>query len=157
MANVADDMSKVSGPDKSAVKKLFDDARKRLVETGTRNRLVHVNRKNSRASVVNVVNERSDDVYEILSSGKAMRFLAIGRDKDTEDNDLKLANAGEPGFDAERYTDAQHQYSVLSLGIPDLVRGQDLRGAEGGATRSAAGTAYPQSEIQHVRGPTQGR
>jgi hypothetical protein len=107
MASVADDMSKVSGPDKSAVKRLFDDARKRLVETGTRNRLVHVNRKNSRAAVVNVVNERSDDVYEILSSGKAMRFLAIGRDKETEDNGLKLADAGEPGFDAERYTDAQ--------------------------------------------------
>ena len=29
---------------------------KQLVETGTRNRLVHVNRKNKRAKVVNVVN-----------------------------------------------------------------------------------------------------
>ncbi|MGJ7916195.1 DUF3320 domain-containing protein [Massilia sp. LXY-6] len=107
MASVVDDISKAGRPDKSAVKRLFDDTRKRLIETGTRNRLVHVNRKNTRATVVNVVNERSEDVYRILGSGKVMRFLAIGRDKDAEDNGLNLADAGEPGFDAERYTDAQ--------------------------------------------------
>lgn len=107
MASVLDDVSKGERPDKTALTKLFDDTRKRLVETGTRNRLVHVNRKNTRTSVVNVVNERSEDVYSILASGKAMRFLAIGRDKDIEDDGLKLADAGEPGFDAERYTDAQ--------------------------------------------------
>jgi hypothetical protein len=107
MATVVDD-NRIDGcPDKSALSKLFDDTRKRLVETGTRNRLVHVNRKNTRATVVNVVNERSEDVYRILGSGKAMRFLAIGKDQDAEDDGIKLADAGEPGFDAERYTDAQ--------------------------------------------------
>jgi hypothetical protein len=48
---------------RQAVIKLFDDTRKRLVETGTRNRLVHVNRTNTRGNVLNVVNERSDDWF----------------------------------------------------------------------------------------------
>jgi hypothetical protein len=107
MATVVDDIRRNDRPDKSALSKLFDETRKRLVETGTRNRLVHVNRKNNRATVVNVVNERSEDVYPILGSGKAMRFLAIGRDQDGDGDSIKLADPGEPGFDAERYTDAQ--------------------------------------------------
>jgi len=107
MATVIDEDRRGSRTNKSALSKLFDETRKRLVETGTRNRLVHVNRKNTRATVVNIVNERSDDVYGILCNGKAMRFLAIGRDQDAEGDGIKLADAGEPGFDAERYTDAQ--------------------------------------------------
>lgn len=107
MASVVEDIQKGSRSDKLALSRVFNDARKRLVETGTRNRLVHVNRKNARAAVVNIVNERSDDVYAILFGGKAMRFLAIGRDKDEEDSGVKLADAGEPGFDTDRFTDAQ--------------------------------------------------
>lgn len=89
-----------------AVIKLFDGARRRLVETGTRNRLVHVNRANTRGNVLNIVNERSDDVHALLSGGKAMRFLALGRDRDGESGDLVLANAGEQAFDESRYNDA---------------------------------------------------
>lgn len=63
-----------------SLRKLFEETRRRLVETGTRNRLVHVNRANTRGNVLNIINERSDDVYGILSSGKKMRFLAIGKD-----------------------------------------------------------------------------
>lgn len=107
MATVMDDDRRDSRSNNSPLRKLFDETRKRLVETGTRNRLVHVNRKNTRATVVNVVNERAEDVYAILGGGKAMRFLAIGKDQEAEGDDLKLADAGEPGFDAERYTDAQ--------------------------------------------------
>lgn len=87
--------------------KLFNDTRKRLVETGTRNRLINVNRTNTRGNVLNVVNERSDDVHDILASGKAMRFLALGRDKDEEVQGLLLANAGENGFAEDRYKDLQ--------------------------------------------------
>ena len=87
--------------------KLFDETRKRLVETGTRNRLVHVNRANTRGNVVNIVNERSDDVHGILCSGKAMRFLAIGKDKDEECGGVVLVDAHNEGFAPERYTDTQ--------------------------------------------------
>lgn len=107
MATVMEDDRRDSRTNKSPLTKLFDETRKRLVETGTRNRLVHVNRKNARAAVINIVNERSEDVYGILGGGKAMRFLAIGQDQEAESDELRLADAGEPGFDAERYTDAQ--------------------------------------------------
>jgi hypothetical protein len=107
MTSIVNKIRRGGHSDKAAIHKLFDDTRKRLVETGTRNRLVHVNRKNSRSTVVNVVNERSEDIYSILAGNKAMRFLAIGQDKDSEEDGLRLADAGQPGFDTERYTDAQ--------------------------------------------------
>ena len=92
---------------RSAISKLFDDTRRRLVETGTRNRLVHVNRANTRGNVLNIANERSDDVHAILSSGKAMRFLAIGKDKEEAGDAITFVDAGQQGFDEERYRDAQ--------------------------------------------------
>ena len=80
-----------------------------MVETGTRNRLVHVNRANTRGNVVNIVNERSDEVHAILCAGKAMRFRALGRDIKGAAGDIQLAGdedeAGDEAVDAERYTD----------------------------------------------------
>ena len=96
-----------SGGNGAKIQKLIDDTRKRLVETGTRNRLIHVNRANTRGNVVNVVNERSQHVSSLLRGGKAMRFRALGRDKaDTEDElHLVIEDEGEIGDD--RYTDNQ--------------------------------------------------
>ncbi len=107
MASPVDEHREKCRTNNSALSKLFDETRKRLVETGTRNRLVHVNRKNSRSTVVNVVNERSEDVYGILGNGKAMRFLAIGKDHESESDDIKLADSIELTFSVDRYTDAQ--------------------------------------------------
>ncbi|WP_199538696.1 MULTISPECIES: DUF3320 domain-containing protein [unclassified Duganella] len=103
--------------------RLFNETRKRLVETGTRNRLVHVNRTNGRGNVINVVNERSDEVYTILSHHKAMRFLAIGRDQDDDGTSVRLADAGELAFDPSRYTDA---YLETRLG-PDALQKRLLK------------------------------
>ncbi|WP_255573824.1 DUF3320 domain-containing protein [Erythrobacter sp. SCSIO 43205] len=106
-----------------ALRKLFDDTRKRLVETGTRNRLVHVNRKNARANVLNIVNERSDDVYSHLSSDKKMRFLAIGKDKGDDSEQIRFFDADEDGFDESRYGDNQLE---VKLG-PDALQKRLLR------------------------------
>lgn len=95
-----------AGPQSRSIQKLFDETRKRLVETGTRNRLVHVNRANTRGNVVNIVNERSDDVHAILSSGKAMRFLGLGHDK-AEAGEIVLADEHEESVGADRFTDNQ--------------------------------------------------
>lgn len=119
MASAVNDNPKETSSNKSALSKLFDETRKRLVETGRRNRLVHVNRKNTRAAVVNVVNERSEDVYSILGGGKAMRFLAIGKDQESESDGIKLADASEPAVSAERYTDA---YLETRLGPDNLQK-----------------------------------
>jgi hypothetical protein len=51
------------------------------VETGTRNRLVHVNRANTRGNVLNIVDARPDDVYSALAAGKTLRFVAQGHDE----------------------------------------------------------------------------
>lgn len=88
---------------------MLEDARRRLVETGTRNRLVHVNRANKRAKVLNIINERSDDIYQILRvKGKKMRFAAQGKDKKNAENDetplLEMIVDDKP-FDAARYVD----------------------------------------------------
>lgn len=91
------------------VRKLFDETRRRLVETGTRNRLVHVNRANTRAAVVNIEGERSDDIYQILSGGKTMRFRPLGKDRHQQGEILlaSIEDAGETGLDESRYTDNQ--------------------------------------------------
>ena len=58
------------------VSALIEEARKKLVDTGTRNRLVHVNRA-GRGRFLNIVNERSDDVFRILyGERRKMRFHA---------------------------------------------------------------------------------
>lgn len=121
--NKASDASK----NRTALRKLFDDTRKRLVETGTRNRLVHVNRANIRGNVVNIINERSDDVYGVLSA-KKMRFLAIGKDKNSGDeegagNALQWSHAEDEDFDDARYSDNQLE---VKLG-PDALQKRLLK------------------------------
>jgi len=92
---------------RQAIVKLFDDTRKRLVETGTRNRLVHVNRANTRGNVLNIVNERSDEVHAVLSGGKTMRFAALGKDSGEDRGQPILADDGAHDLDEGRYTDKQ--------------------------------------------------
>lgn len=90
---------------RSGLVRLFNETRKRLVETGTRNRLVHVNRANTRGNHVNIVNERSDQVYAILSSGKTMRFHALGKDKAEEADGIRLASDADEEVGEGRLTD----------------------------------------------------
>ena len=107
---------------RSALRKLFDDTRKRLVETGTRNRLVHVNRANTRGNMLNIINERSDDVYSLLSS-KKMRFLAISKDKNDTGSELHLVLSGDASFDNAGYRDNQLE---VNLG-PDALQKRLLK------------------------------
>ena len=61
---------------------LLDALRKRLVDTGARNRLIHVNREAKRANVLNIVHERSNDIYDLLRvKERKMRFRARGVDQ----------------------------------------------------------------------------
>ena len=61
---------------------VLEELRKRLVDTGTRNRLVHVNRNAKRANVLNIVLERSNDIYDLLRvQERKMRFRARGDDE----------------------------------------------------------------------------
>ena len=112
--------------------RLFNDTRKRLVETGTRNRLVHVNRSNTRGNVLNIINERSDEVHRILAEHRQMRFLALGRDRDEEAGSIRLADEGDPEVDEGRYTDAQLETRLGPDGLQKklLKLAREAKGAE---------------------------
>lgn len=103
------------------VTSVLEAARRKLLETGTRNRLIHVNRANQRANCLNVINERSDDVYaQLLGGTRRMRFKAMGKDRDAEDQDA-LFDFPDEGqlIGAERQTD---QYLETPLGPNALQR-----------------------------------
>ena len=94
-----------SNPPKAIVR-LLEDARRRLVETGTRNRLIHINLNNDRMKVVHIVNERADDIYDsVRGSGKSMQFKALGIDDPAEDDLLIAAGRPEEPFDEAHYKD----------------------------------------------------
>ena len=76
----------------NTVSRALEGARRKLLDTGTRNRLVHVNRTNARSNCLNIINERADDIFSILrGSGRRMRFKAMGRDKAEEGQAMLLA------------------------------------------------------------------
>lgn len=98
----------IAGP-KSNIRSHLKDASKRLVETGTRNRLVHVNRSIKRAKVLNVINGQSADLYNLLRvKERKLRFLAKGCDG-VSDNDgpllLELHEEISVGLDQARVTE----------------------------------------------------
>jgi len=74
----------------------LETARRKLVETGTRNRLIHVNRKSTQSNVINIVNERSDDVFRILKTdGKKMKFRATGTDRKPDESNATGEDTGQ--------------------------------------------------------------
>lgn len=104
---------------------VLEESRRKLLETGTRNRLVHVNRENQRANCLNIINERSNDVFGILRvDGRKMRFKAMGKDRKIEDPELRLEEiVEEEVVSKERYTD-----SVLETPLgPEALQKRLLR------------------------------
>lgn len=105
---------------KTTISKVLDGARRKLLETGTRNRLIHVNRANQRSNSLNVINERADDIYSILrASGKRMRFKAMGQDKAAEEEILLSFAQFETNNDSDRLTD---NFIETPLGPEALAR-----------------------------------
>lgn len=97
MASSEEMVRPATASDREELRRLFEDTRRRLVETGTRNRLVHVNRANTRGNVLNILNGRPDEIHSALSTRRTMRFRALGTDDDGDGDELNLAGTGEPG------------------------------------------------------------
>ncbi|MEO0410394.1 MAG: DUF3320 domain-containing protein [Pseudomonadota bacterium] len=104
------------------------DARLRLLDTGTRNRLINVNLENKRQKAIRIVNEGSTEVFNILwRQSKPMRFLPLLKEEDDpETNDTPTLVAFEASEDADearkndqflevRLTDDRLQKKLLSL------------------------------------------
>jgi hypothetical protein len=51
---------------KSPLQKHLADARQRLIQTGTRNRLIHTSRFAKQGKAIDIVDERSTDTFRIL-------------------------------------------------------------------------------------------
>ena len=74
---------KTAEPPRSPVERLLADARLRLVETGTRNRLVHTPRGSTRTRSVSVVGTDADRLFEALVRlNRVMRFLPVNTDRE---------------------------------------------------------------------------
>ncbi len=56
----------MASTDSNPLLPVLASARRKLLETGTRNRLVHVNRENKRSNSLNIVNEQTEEVYRLL-------------------------------------------------------------------------------------------
>jgi len=62
------------------VESLLAEARKRLIDTGARNRLVHTNRRSKRPSTLSIVAQDLDSLFtEIVRNGRSMRFRSNPR------------------------------------------------------------------------------
>ena len=103
------------------LEKDLDEARRRLLDTGTRSRLIHINRTSRRANCLNIINEQSDEIFKILrKDGQKMRFKAMGKDRGIDGEEMLLAvpdESLEPG--AQRYTD---KFLETPLGPETLER-----------------------------------
>ncbi|MBK1617666.1 hypothetical protein CKO42_04205 [Lamprobacter modestohalophilus] len=90
-------------------------ARRRLIETGTRNRLIHVNRKQKRSKSLNIINEQADKVYEILHQrGRPMRFKASATEQIDESQVLN-GHAVALSEDTEEDTESEARFSGAFL------------------------------------------
>ena len=108
--------------DLQAITSVLEKARVKLLDTGSRNRLIHVNRASKRANCLNIINERADEIYSILRvQGKQMRFKAMGKDSTAESENMSLAllDVKPPDDGSQRLTD---KFIETPLGPEALTR-----------------------------------
>jgi len=102
----------ISSVDKITVEDFIEDARKKLIDSGTRNKLVHVNRKGE-GKFLNIVNEQSDEIFKILyTNKKKMKFRATELSLETESDDEIL-------FDLVNLTSVTNQENIDEASFTD--------------------------------------
>ncbi|MBO6884207.1 MAG: DUF3320 domain-containing protein [Marivita sp.] len=113
-----------SAPRSGKLAALLEDARRRLVETGTRNRLIHVNRSSKRSNALDIDGERTADIFDLLRvQGKRMRFLARDEKEADDEGDSEglLLSVGDLD-DVDRTARYQDQFLETRLGQEALQR-----------------------------------
>lgn len=81
-------MNELSDSLRNSLSRHLADARQRLVQTGTRNRLVHTGRFLSKGKALDIVDADADRVFELLAAGRRLMFLAdptVGESLDDEE------------------------------------------------------------------------
>jgi very-short-patch-repair endonuclease len=88
------------------LRRLLEDARSRLIQTGTRNRLVHCARNSKRGKFVDIVDEKSEEIFRILvRESRRMRFLHNERAEEEEDAGGETLGFHGESADDGRYSD----------------------------------------------------
>ncbi len=117
--------TEVKSKDHSLLELLLKKARQSLIETGTRNRLINFPKGNSKIKALEIVDELSDQIFDILlRSGKKMSFLP-GRagNSNSEEAQSDLGIYLPPPDDAEndgpatRHTDTKLQTKLTPEGM----------------------------------------
>ena len=90
--------------------KLLDETRKTLIETGTRNRLVHTNRSAKRPATLTILYPDADELFDrLVNNGTKLRFRPDRTATDRE-RARSSTEASEDGSEADT--------SVLSIPAP---------------------------------------
>ena len=119
------ELNSVTKKDHSLLQSLLKKARQSLIETGTRNRLINFPKGSSKIKALEIVDELSDQLFQILlRNGKKMSFLA-GRagTASPEDPQSNLGIYLPPPDDAEsngpatRHTDTKLQTKLTPEGL----------------------------------------
>ncbi len=115
----------IKSKDHSLLESLLKKARQSLIETGTRNRLINFPKGNSKIKALEIVDELSDQIFEILlRSGRKMSFLS-GRagitNSEATQGDLGVylppPDDAERGGPAARHTDTKLQTKLTPEGL----------------------------------------
>ena len=109
----------------TTLEKELAKARHKLLDMGTRSRLVHVNRANQRANCLNIIDGCSDDIFGILRIEMLkMRFKAMGKDENTDNQEISLARIDEDLIPV----DERHKDNILKTSLgPDALERRLLR------------------------------
>lgn len=100
--------------------KQLEKLRKKLLETGPRNRLIHVNRDQPRSNSLNIIDEDADFVYSALRLREVkMHFKPTGEDK-PKDDDIPLLPP--PLFPAQDDDDQDEDCLRTPLGPEEQAR-----------------------------------
>ena len=93
------------GTTRTVLTRLLDEARKRLIETGARNRLIHTPRDAKRSKSIAVAGADPDQVFSLLvRNRKSLAFLPAPNEREAEDADVNrsLVPLSPPTAFAER-------------------------------------------------------
>ena len=104
-----------------AIAERLERSRKELLDLTGRNRLINTSRSNSRSSRLEIVDERSQEVFRhLVTESKAMRFLAKPGDDDDNDDSEFLAQPDDDVNDegvSARHIDDQLQTALTSKAL----------------------------------------
>lgn len=114
--------------DTGVVRKKLEEARRELLETSTRSRLLSTPLGSSRAKLIEVVHEQAESVFSVLvREGKAMTFAASRTARDDDQTGLELAQPLAEELDEQeidlRRTDNKLQTALSSAKLQTRLRG----------------------------------